>query len=257
MRSMVEGAWCFSERFGWGSDLTNRTGDADAPSTALRAAPLPRCAEEDQSPSEMEVEPDLADNEAEKAPLADARKGRAKGPTRRKPAASPSAAAAETASPATLSISAPTTHWHIDHTGTLNVPSAVVAPTADAPSAEDKTAQILPALEKEMSRNEEANTAEPPLAEPMSPEKAAKSPPGTALTTDGAVEAKEIALPPASNEPSTSLSTEGTEAKDIVSPPPVSESHEAAMAAAAVEDSEVPAADVVEKPSGLEVAGES
>lgn len=62
---------------------------------------------------------------AEKAPLADARKGRARGPARRKPAASPSGAAAEEAAPSTtaLSISNPWTIWSIGEDGEVDTPS--------------------------------------------------------------------------------------------------------------------------------------
>ena len=99
---------------------------------------------------------------AEKAPLEDARKGRAKGPARRKPA---TAAAAETASEsspnASFSLCAPRTVFSLDEDGTLNVPNGnVVAATgtemrpdilqsealpptlSQSPAIEDKSARL-------------------------------------------------------------------------------------------------------------------
>jgi hypothetical protein len=120
-------------------------------------------------PQAKELEPEAA-VEAPKEPLADARKGRAKGPARRKPAASPSAAATVDEQPISFFMSSPFTLWHIDEEDELQVPSVVVTP----PEA------ILPSLERELSLNEQHNTAEPPLAEPMSPERAG-SPPQASL----------------------------------------------------------------------------
>ena len=98
-----------------------------------------------------------------KAPLEDARKSRAKGPARRKRAASPSATATEDKAP-TFSISTPMTLWLIDEGDAVQVSSLTVTP-AD-PEVD------LPKLEKAFTENVEQNTAEPTLAEPMSPEKA-------------------------------------------------------------------------------------
>lgn len=117
-------------------------------------------------PKTKEIEPEVAE-ETQKAPLADARKGRAKGPTRRKPAASPSAAAAAIDErPAALSMSAVSTTWHIDENDALQVPSVTATPPETEPKVD------IPALEKALTQNEESNTTEPTLAEPMSPEKA-------------------------------------------------------------------------------------
>ena len=127
--------------------------------------------------------------ETAKAPLADARKGRAKGPARRKPAASPSAAVEET--PAALSICSMVTIWEIDESNKLQVPSVSVA-DADAPA---ETAKDIPELAQEMAANEAHNTAEPTLGEPMSPEKATSPPPPEesyidAVTTGDSLEQK-------------------------------------------------------------------
>lgn len=85
----------------------------------------------------QEPEPELA-TEEEKAPLADARKGRAKGPARRKPASSPSGA------PSAFSFASPTTLWHIDEKDELNVPaSSAAADAAEAPAAEKAIQQNI------------------------------------------------------------------------------------------------------------------
>ena len=109
-----------------------------------------------------EPEPEVAE-ETTRAPLADARKGRTKGPARRKPAASPSASAAEEIVP-TFSISSPLTLWQIDENEQLQVPSVTVTPPDPASDQSQ--------LEKEFAENVAHNTAEPTLGEPMSPEKA-------------------------------------------------------------------------------------
>ena len=110
-------------------------------------------------PKTKEIEPEAAE-ETTRAPLADARKGRAKGPARRKPAASPSAAE-EKSTPA-FTISSMVTLWEIDESDQLQVPSAAVADTE----------VDMPALAQEMAANEAHNTAEPTMGEPMSPQKA-------------------------------------------------------------------------------------
>jgi hypothetical protein len=86
--------------------------------------------------------------EEEKAPLADARKGRAKGPQRRKPGVSPSGAAEEekkVSKPAAVrfAISRPMTIWDVDESGELSMGStSVEAPKVEEPAkvASDETA---------------------------------------------------------------------------------------------------------------------
>ena len=73
-------------------------------------------------PQEKEPEP-----EVEKAPLADARKGRAKGPTKRKPAAATGDAMSDTKSaPAKWSISSPVTAWQTDVEGQVTLVNAAI-----------------------------------------------------------------------------------------------------------------------------------
>ncbi|KAM0426763.1 hypothetical protein ACHAPT_008079 [Fusarium lateritium] len=78
-----------------------------------------------QAPKKEEPKPqEDVTEEKEKAPLSDARKGRARGPQRRAPARSPAAAAAappaKTTEPA-LTFSVPQTLWSIDPEGSLSV----------------------------------------------------------------------------------------------------------------------------------------
>lgn len=91
-----------------------------------------------------------------KAPLADARKSRAKGPQRRKPAASPSgaagAAAPLTAQPLAFSFSTPVTLWHID-------PSEVLHVASGAEAAQPHDTSIAEA-EKALAANATANASE-------------------------------------------------------------------------------------------------
>ncbi|KAF2852870.1 hypothetical protein T440DRAFT_516166 [Plenodomus tracheiphilus IPT5] len=81
-----------------------------------------------QAPKVKEPEPE---KEEEAAPLQDARKGRAKGPQRRKPAASPTPAATITAEVAVptqkLSIGPVTAIWGFGEDGILDVPAARMA----------------------------------------------------------------------------------------------------------------------------------
>lgn len=79
-----------------------------------------------QAPKKEEVIPDEPQAEKEKAPLVDARKGRARGPARRAPAKSPTPASQESAgTSAVYTISQPSTLWQIDpEEDSLHVSSA-------------------------------------------------------------------------------------------------------------------------------------
>ncbi|KAI9725282.1 MAG: hypothetical protein M1828_003297 [Chrysothrix sp. TS-e1954] len=89
--------------------------------------------------------------EVEEKPLADARKGRARGPARRKPAVSPDPSTANAAAPGSdvkLSIATPKTTWHIPndvhamlHVG---IPMAHHSPSTSAPSATVMDSSIAP-----------------------------------------------------------------------------------------------------------------
>ena len=114
---------------------------------------------EKESAEEPEPEP-------EKGPLTDARKGRARGPQRRKPAASPSAglSAEPATSPSTakLSISHPRGLWEISPSGRLtlkeddtleSVSGAVEKPATEAP-LEVKDAEEVPSIAKEEAESD-------------------------------------------------------------------------------------------------------
>lgn len=98
-----------------------------------------------QAPKQQEKPPeeDKPVNEEEKAPLSDARKGRAKGPARRKPAASPAAIIEEPSAARgnKFEISTPCTIWHILMDGYLDVNSTEV-PTQPKTVDQPKTTQM-------------------------------------------------------------------------------------------------------------------
>ncbi|KAI7111214.1 hypothetical protein KC324_g19865, partial [Hortaea werneckii] len=114
-------------------------------------------------PKEQEEEAPAADDKP-KEPLADARKGRARGPARRKPAnagAGGAGAAAATSSDE-WAFSKPTSLWSIAETdGTLTVssPSLDAEPTDQRRLSNEETLE----LERELSLNEEKNTQTPTM----------------------------------------------------------------------------------------------
>ncbi|KAF2097370.1 hypothetical protein NA57DRAFT_41504 [Rhizodiscina lignyota] len=132
-----------------------------------------------------EAPPPEEDKVEEKAPLADARKGRARGPARRKPGVSPSAAAMEEA-PApkkvTFSILQPSSVWEIDDSGhiemgkVLNAAKELVPeqPALRQPSSES----ITPPLEADGSGEAAGEGYFAPAAPATSTKAAAKAAPG-------------------------------------------------------------------------------
>lgn len=120
-------------------------------------------------------EPEPEEEEKEAAPLQDARKGRAKGPQRRKPASSPapgSASAAVAAPAQKLSIGPVTAIWGLVEDGSLDVPAAKVA-------AQIQKALDAPAPTKEPTAFEatapEATTEKNAPSEPEKPQPAQAS----------------------------------------------------------------------------------
>ena len=87
------------------------------------------------------VEPEKTEHvEEEKVPLEDARKGRARGPTRRKPGTSPAAPApSESKKLPKLSFAKPVTVWHISPKGTLDVVYETPEPTIEEPLKQEST----------------------------------------------------------------------------------------------------------------------
>ncbi|KAF2429198.1 hypothetical protein EJ08DRAFT_698559 [Tothia fuscella] len=137
----------------------------------------------------------------EKAPLADARKGRARGPQRRKPGVSPSAAASQETSAMSkptvrFAISKPMTIWEVDESGGLNVPTSSKA--ADAADSEPA------AYEQELPKDISIGTTTDDLPESdEAPEEASSE---EKATTDGSTETE----PPAVKAPSKQSSTDSS-----------------------------------------------
>jgi hypothetical protein len=155
-----------------------------------------------QAPKKEETEEPKA--EEVKAPLADARKGRARGPQRRRPGVSPSgsgeegvAATAPTSAPSrpvfSFTISRPQTIWEVDE-GVLSVP--VSAPTAETAKAVTDAAEKGTQAEVHIASAEEekpATTAEGASASEEAPlEKAATT--ESTKSVDTAVQTGETKL---------------------------------------------------------------
>jgi hypothetical protein len=129
-----------------------------------------------QAPKKEEAKEPEA--EEEKAPLADARKGRARGPQRRRPGVSPSGAAEEartapTSAPSRpifkFTISRPQTIWEVDE-GVLSVP--VSAPTAEtAKAVADAAEKGIPAEIHIVTEEKAADADVPPVTEETAVEK--------------------------------------------------------------------------------------
>jgi hypothetical protein len=131
------------------------------------------------APKKEEPAPGAVEEEKEKAPLADARKGRARGPARRAPAKSPApAAAAATAQKptATCGLHAPSTLWQIDPEDDLLVSHQETAePAATAPEVTAPTTKAVePVIEAASSSKPEHEAHVPsepaPAAEPLATE---------------------------------------------------------------------------------------
>lgn len=117
-----------------------------------------------QAPPQKSAEPEV-EEETERAPLADARKGRAKGPPRRKPAAAP---VADRKSSLTFAMSPLITVWTIDEEDEVQVHDK-----------EDKEPIVsVEPIEKTLDLNGIKNTdaaAPTPLMSPLSPQELAKT----------------------------------------------------------------------------------
>lgn len=162
-------------------------------------------------PKPKEAEPEAEEN---KAPLADARKSRAKGPQRRKPAASPSAAPiTSTAQPLAFTFSTPVTVWHIDASEVLHVPS-----TAETPHPQDAN---LAEAEKTLEANAAANATEAAPAEPIESEKQPATISKPSPTDEPAVETE-----PVLNTQPAQVGSEGDEPTESISAPVQNESEE-------------------------------
>ena len=167
-------------------------------------------------PKPKEPEPEV---DEPKAPLADARKSRAKGPARRKPAASPSGAAAAppTAKPLTFSFSTPITVWHIDESDVLHVPGP------DPETVHPKDSGLVEA-EKSLAANVTSNVTE---AAPAPENQTSEIEPQTQSSTLAPEPELEPEMPPVNNTTNVNkFGAEGDEPAESISPPIQQEAQE-------------------------------
>ncbi|KAL4729280.1 hypothetical protein ACLX1H_003694 [Fusarium chlamydosporum] len=121
---------------------------------------------------EPKAEEDLT-QEKDKAPLSDARKGRARGPQRRAPARSPAAVAATApatqSSASSLTFSTPQTLWSISPEGSLSV-SGEQTPASE-PVTESATEPVAEPVSEPVSmpQSEPASQPEPPVEKKEEP----------------------------------------------------------------------------------------
>lgn len=129
-----------------------------------------------QAPKKEEPAPqENLEEEKEKAPLADARKGRARGPQRRAPAKSPAAEPeVSNASVPTLSFCTPQTFWSIDPEGDLSVSGTSedkvveeVEQTKEVPPSEPTEAEEPKTVEEPEPVEEPKSVNPPPAVEPQ------------------------------------------------------------------------------------------
>lgn len=124
-----------------------------------------------QAPKKEEQAKEEAE-EKEKVPLADARKGRAKGPTRRKPGTSPSAAAAVDEKPKTVRFAISSTIVVFEmNDGNLKVQPADIKETKNVAEELDEPA-VASNVEEVPQSKDETSTEIKPLAESKATDKA-------------------------------------------------------------------------------------
>ncbi|KAJ3465327.1 hypothetical protein MRS44_005985 [Fusarium solani] len=118
-----------------------------------------------QAPKKEEAKPqeDVTD-EKEKAPLSDARKGRARGPQRRAPARSP-AAPVKTTGPS-LTFSIPQTLWSIDPEGSLSVSGDSLVPETAPETTPEVEAEVKPEAEPEAEPEVKPEEVKPEVKAP-------------------------------------------------------------------------------------------
>jgi hypothetical protein len=159
-----------------------------------------------QAPKVKEPEEEKEPEPAQ--PLSDARKGRAKGPQRRKPAASPAPAAtvtAEVAVPrAKLEIAPVTAIWSFGEDGALDVPAARVAAQIQRALDSHKPAQELeaPSATKDVDVSEESDAPKASGASVVDTAKSIAAPVVEAAKSVAPTEAAASPDAPANDEPS-------------------------------------------------------
>ncbi|RDL41827.1 Uncharacterized protein BP5553_01806 [Venustampulla echinocandica] len=161
-----------------------------------------------QAPKKEEPPAEEVEVVKEKAPLSDARKGRARGPARRAPAKAPALIAEPSEKPATLAFSAPSTFWQIDPEKDLIIggtpekeeaksTAPIIEKISEAPALATNTAGELlqdpaakegvekPSLPSAVEKVEEPTTTKPNVEEPATTELEVEEP----ATTKSNVEA--------------------------------------------------------------------
>lgn len=160
-------------------------------------------------PQAVKKEAPPEEKEEEKAPLADARKGRARGPQRRKPGTSPSAAAAVEAatSAVTFNIAVPIFSLDISPDGSVSIGGSAASSKSDlsAPESAFAPEALTPPLKVDATSPE---VPEGGYFDPISPTTSTKA--VAAQKADPPVSIPEPEVAPKAAEPETSLPTSQT-----------------------------------------------
>ena len=181
---------------------------------------VPQKAPEPDQENEKEIE-------AENAPLSDARKGRARGPTRRKPAASPAGAIASEVKPDGVkwAISAPKVIWEIEPTGNLKLlsqrtPNDAVRRKQEAEKHLTRGSQLSAQAEKVKTFREDLTAATGLMNVVSMASDASTKPDSIMATADTSSATREAELDPPfqSSMPKPSDSSESTQPKVQIQP---------------------------------------
>jgi hypothetical protein len=175
-----------------------------------------------QAPKKEEAKPqEDVTEEKEKAPLSDARKGRARGPQRRAPARSP-AAPVKTTGPS-LTFSIPQTLWSIDPEGSLSVSGDSLVPE----TAPETTPETTPEVEAEVKPEAEPEAEPEVKPEEVKPE--VKAPEPVEQPAELEPEVPQAETETAKPEPAPEVEAESAEPvpqEPAVEPQPAAESKE-------------------------------
>ncbi|KAL6818503.1 hypothetical protein GGI42DRAFT_310111 [Trichoderma sp. SZMC 28013] len=195
-----------------------------------------------QPSKKEEVEKSQPAEEKEKVPLADARKGRARGPQRRAPtqsaAPAPAPAAAKEATPVSLSVSQPQTIWNIDpEHGHVHVASDSLEVPLKETSETVEESEKLPPPPTESEKPTESEA--PKVEEEKQPEPVV--PP---VETEAPKESVEPSAPAEPAEPAAS--------ETVPAPEPVAESEEVKDLESAKEPEKIEEPEEVKEPETVE-----
>ncbi|RSL51472.1 hypothetical protein CEP53_008424 [Fusarium sp. AF-6] len=174
-----------------------------------------------QAPKKEETKPqEDVTEEKEKAPLSDARKGRARGPQRRAPARSP-AAPVKTTGPS-LTFSIPQTLWSIDPEGSLSVSGDSLVPEVMPETTPEEVPEVQePEVKPEVKPEAEPEVKPEEVKPEIKPEVKAPEPEQPAEVEPEVVQAETETAKP---EPALEAEVESTE--PAVEPQPAAESKE-------------------------------